>query len=113
MFKRKIQKEIWIILLAALVVTSCQNREDPGRSKSSMANRPVKEVMEDHAGKLISIPEVTAVAVSELEDGTPCIKILIIEESAEIRAELPDSLEGYPVVVEVSGRIEAKEAKSE
>jgi hypothetical protein len=53
----------------------------------------------------MAIPGVTCVSIGALPDGSSTIMILILEESSALREALPDSLDGYPVVVNVSGEI--------
>jgi len=37
----------------------------------------------------------------------PCIKILVVRLDDTLRARLPSTLEGYPVLIEESGEIRA------
>lgn len=67
--------------------------------------RDVKQVMESHAGHLMSIPGVVGVALGELADRTPCIQILVVGMTAALRRELPKQIEGHPVALIESGRI--------
>jgi len=61
--------------------------------------------MDAHANELMAIEGVTGVAVGALDDGTPSILILIMEESDELAQLLPSVLEGHPVRTLVSGEI--------
>jgi len=67
----------------------------------------INDVLERHVDELMSIEGVVGVAVSALEDGAPCIKVLIREDSPLLREKIPEILEGYPVLIEVSGDIRA------
>ena len=77
----------------------------PG-GENTVPNKDIKSVMEAHAPELMSIPGVTAVAIGELEDGTPCIKVYVVEKSEELSKKIPARLEGHPVVIEESGEFE-------
>lgn len=90
------------IVVLAIVTIGCQTERE---EKINLPERDIKTVMEAHAAELMAIPGVTAVAIGELEDKTPCIKIYIIERSEFLDSKIPSSLEGYPVVVTVSGEI--------
>lgn len=90
--------------LAAAALAGCGSQETKGRD--AVPQRDIKAVMDAHVGTLMAIPGVTAVAIGELDDGTPCIKVYIEKESDETRRAIPKTLEGYPVRVEVSGKIE-------
>ena len=65
----------------------------------------LKQVMEAHAGRLMAIPGVVGVALGELDDGTPCIQILVARLTAALRRKLPTRLEGHPVALVESGPI--------
>lgn len=94
---------IWcFVLILAVVTIGCQTERE---EKINLPERDIKTVMEAHASELMAIPGVTAVAIGELEDKTPCIKIYIIERSEFLDSRIPSSLEGHPVVVTVSGEI--------
>lgn len=70
-----------------------------------MPTQDIKTVMEAHVDELMATEGVTAVAIGELDDGTPCIMVYIVKESDELMARIPGKLDGHPVVVEVSGVI--------
>lgn len=69
-----------------------------------MASRSIEEVLETHTDSLMDIDGVEGVGQA-LCDDSPCIRIYASERTPEIEDELPDSLEGYPIDVEVTGRI--------
>lgn len=71
-----------------------------------MQRREIDAVMNDHAGELMAVPGVTGVAVGALDDGTPCILVLVAETADALRRRVPGTLEGHPVKIVASGRIE-------
>ena len=73
--------------------------------------RPLSAVLADHAPGLMATSGVVAVAEGENASGKPCIKIWATHADA-VRARLPKSLEGYDVVVEESGPIQAMDSTS-
>jgi hypothetical protein len=73
---------------------------------SVMATRDVKEVMEAHAAELMAIPGVVGVYTGVLDDGTPCIKVMVENRTPELEQKIPQNLEGFPVVIEETGKIE-------
>ena len=93
-----------LILLCTWTVlfTACRHRSESG---GNVAQRDINAVMEAHADTLMATPGVTGVAVGALEDGTPCILVLILEDSEEIKSRIPKTLEGHPVQTLVSGLI--------
>ncbi len=70
-----------------------------------MPQRDINAVLEAHTQELMQIQGVTGTAIGALEDGTPCILVLVLEESAELDKKIPRTLEGYPVRLMVSGKI--------
>ena len=55
----------------------------------------------------MSIPGVVGIGQG-LCDGARCIKVLVIERTPEIEKRIPDTLEGYRVEIDVTGRIRAQ-----
>ncbi len=72
---------------------------------SSPPARDIVAVMEAHVDSLMAIPGVVGVAIGELKDGTPCIQVLVVEGTRELRGKIPKTLEGHPVDIVVSGVI--------
>ena len=74
--------------------------------KSPSPRRDINEVLRAHDQELLAIPGVVGVYVAVLEDGkTPCLKVMLAQKSAETERSIPKTLEGYPVVLEVTGEI--------
>ena len=76
-------------------------------AETHVPQRSLTAVLANHSPELIRIPGVTTVAESRGADGKPCVLILVTRLTPELRARLPQSLEGWPVVVEESGEIRA------
>jgi len=92
-------------LLIPLVIfggCDCGKKQE---GKEQMPNRDINLVMTDHTAELMKIPGVTGVAIGQLDNGTPCILILVEEESKEIEQKVPKAIEGHPVKLLVSGKI--------
>ena len=70
-----------------------------------MAARDVEDVMEAHAVEIMAIPGVVGVYTGTLDDGTPCIKVMVAKKTQELEERIPDYLEGFPVIVEETGEI--------
>lgn len=64
----------------------------------------IAEVIAYHDDELLAIPGVVGVAEGE-RAGEPCILILVIAATPELVHNLPQSLGGYPVVIEETGEI--------
>lgn len=71
-----------------------------------MGNRPAaSEVLNEHAPRLMKIDGVVGVYEGALEDGRPCIVVMLKEERPGLRDDIPAELGGYPVKLEFGGEI--------
>jgi len=68
-----------------------------------MASQSIQEVLAAHTDSLLALPGVVGTAIGRCGDAL-CIRVFVAESSEAARQPIPDSLEGYPVRVEVSGR---------
>lgn len=97
---------LYLAAALAALLAGCRPAATPV-PESSMTRRPLVEVLNARSPELIAIPGVTAVAESRTRDGRPCVLILVVALTPELRSRLPRDLEGWPVVVEESGEIRA------
>jgi len=87
-----------VLLSGVLVACSGAHRG------ATVAARSIDEVLAAHTDSLMMLPGVVGTAVG-LCDGQRCIKVLLADSSAAAKARIPERLEGYRVVVEVTGVI--------
>ena len=82
------------------------NHDESGMSEpeDSTVIDPVERAQARVTRQVIDLEGVTGTAMG-LCNGKPCIKIYVDKSSAELQARLPRSEAGYPVVVEVTGKI--------
>jgi hypothetical protein len=94
-----------VVVLAVFALTAgCQ--ENMAQNNSAKSKRDINAVLRDHDQELLAIPGVVGVYVAVLDDGkTPCLKVMLARKSAETERAIPKTLEGYPVVTEVTGEI--------
>jgi starvation-inducible outer membrane lipoprotein len=94
------------ILFCAALIAGCNttNKEIEG-SKPKMPLRDINEVKEAHVNELMSLPGVVGVYVGELEDHTPCIGVMVVKKTPELKKKIPKTLEGHPVTIHVSGEV--------
>jgi hypothetical protein len=59
--------------------------------------RPVTDVMNDNADRIMALDEVVMVAIGELDDGTPCIQVYVKYKSDILAEEIGVEIEGHPV----------------
>lgn len=95
-----------VLPLAALIVCGgCKKPPSGERSVPVVPSSEITQVMDAHVDELMAISGVVGVAVGALDDGTPCILVLVEKSSAGIRKSVPREIEGYPVKIVVSGEI--------
>ena len=66
---------------------------------------PIAEVLARHTPSLMAIPGVVGTYQGALPDGTPVIKVMVLDDHPEAKAKLPGKLEGYRVVAEDTDEI--------
>ena len=72
----------------------------------SLPKRDINAVLAAHDKELMTKPGVVGVYIGLMPDGkTQCIKVMLARKDAELERSIPQSLEGYPVVTEVTGEI--------
>ena len=93
-----------IIVVAVACAGGCRDRaRSPERT--NVARPPITDVLARHTSGLMAIPGVVGTYEGALEDGTPCIGILVVKLTPALRDSLPRKLEGWPVRIEESGEI--------
>ena len=76
------------------------------QNRSPSPERDINAVLAAHDKELLAIPGVVGVYVGVLEDGrTPCLKVMLARKTAESQRSIPRLIEGYPVVIEITGEI--------
>jgi hypothetical protein len=79
------------------------------QNNSSSPKRDINAVLAAHEKELLAIPGVVGVYVGILEDRrTVCLKVMLARKTPQSR-KIPRMLEGYPVIVEVTGEIRPME----
>jgi hypothetical protein len=66
----------------------------------------IEQVLDRHSKQLLELPGVTGTGIGE-QSGKPTIVIMVKNLTPDVKASLPRTLEGHPVVVEESGEITA------
>lgn len=70
------------------------------------AKRTIEQVLDGHTERLMSISGVVGTGQG-VDAGRPCIKVYVIAKTPPLDREIPEAIEGYPVVVEETGEIRA------
>ena len=108
-------REIAIVLLnicaisAAGILAGCSYTGPSGLEKGQpMPERTIEQVLKDKTDQWMAIPGVEGTAIG-LSEGKPCIRIFTSSKPQEIRAKIPSTVEGYPVIIEETGAFRALE----
>jgi len=59
-------------------------------------------IIEQHLDWLFAFEDIAGVAEGAV-DNQPCVKVFLTQENSRTRLELPDELDGLPLVIEVTG----------
>ena len=110
-------REIAIILLsigamsAAGSLTGCSYIGPSDLEKGqSMPERTIEQVQEEHTDEWMAIPGVVGTAIG-LFDGKPCIKVFASSKPQQLRAKIPSTVDGYPVIIEETGKFRALDSE--
>jgi len=95
------------VLLAGALVACSGSHSGAGQGGgrgATVAVRSVDEVLAAHTDSLLALPGVVGTAIG-LCDGERCIKVFLADSNPDTKGRIPPRLEGYRVVVEVTGTI--------
>jgi hypothetical protein len=70
------------------------------------SGKTIEQVQEKHTSQWMAIYGVEGTAIG-LYKGKPCIKIFSSKKAVDLRAVIPSSVEGYPVIIEETGTFRA------
>jgi hypothetical protein len=79
-------------------------------AQNNSPSADINAVLRRHDKELLAISGVVGVYVGLLDDGkTPCLKVMVAQRSADTERAIPKSIEGFRVVIEVTGEIKPLE----
>jgi hypothetical protein len=89
---------------ALILFADC--RPNMARTNSPPPKRDINAVLAAHDKELLGLPDVVGVYVGTVEDRHGLgLKVMLARKNPETEKKIPQSIEGYPVRVEVSGKI--------
>ena len=90
----------------AIFATTAACQKNMAQDNSPKPKRDINAVLRDNDQRVLAIPGVVGVYVAMLEDGkTPCLKVMLKAKTPAAERDVPKSIEGHPVVTEVTGEI--------
>ena len=98
------------VLLVAFAASGAACSSQTGQKEDSTSmTRSIQAVQASHTDSLMRIPGVVGTAIG-LCDDKPCIKVLVVRATPELRKAIPDSLEGYRVILDETGTVRAQDS---
>lgn len=68
----------------------------------------IHEVKAKHTDRLLTLPGVVSVGVGKDTNGNPAIIVGLDQAQPETEAQIPETLESFPVVIQIVGKITAQ-----
>ena len=96
---------IGMILIFSSVTFANESGKDHGKG-TQVPQKPIEQVLKAHTDDLMSLPGVVGTGQG-LCNGQPCIKVFVSKKTAKLEKRIPKNLEGYPVVIQETGKFKA------
>ena len=94
------------VLLSIACSAAIRSPVNQTGQQESMTRKDINTVLKGHDKELLAIPGVVGVYVGLFtDDKTPCLKVMVVKETEDLKRRIPKSIEGYPVLIEESGVI--------
>jgi hypothetical protein len=105
-FRRARLRRTGVLSLLLLFVLVASNRPGVAQNDLPVPKRDINAVLASHDKELLAFRGVVGVYVGTLDDRrTPCLKVMLTEKNADSERKIPAAIEGYPVIIEVTGEI--------
>ena len=99
---RKGSALVWVSVAVLVLCSIVGYSQSMAQNSAPGPNRDVNAVLAAHDKELLAIP------VGTMEDGrTPCLKVMLARKNLESERKIPQIIEGYPVVTEITGTVRA------
>lgn len=72
-----------------------------------MADKTIEQTLAMHTPGWMSIPGVVGTAIGEYA-GKPCLRVMVVKATPQIREAIPARIDGFPVVVVETGAFRAR-----
>ena len=95
-------------LLNSTVACSQQGVNQP--KEMSISEKTIETVLKEQTDTLMAIPGVVGTAQG-LCAGKHCIKVYVVKKTPDLVKQIPATLEGYAVEIQVTGEIKALDRK--
>ena len=103
------QVKIILLSISAFSLAGCSYTGPSDLEKGrTMPERTIEQVQEEHTDEWMALPGVEGTAIGLFED-KPCIMILSSVAPRQLRSKIPETLNGYQVVIQQTGTFQALE----
>jgi hypothetical protein len=103
------ERVTFVLLLIFVYVFSLLAGHPQAMAQNSSPTRDINAVLATHDKELLAIPDVVGVYVGTTGDERQlCLKVMLARANPESERKIPRMIEGYRVVTEVTGEIEAR-----
>jgi uncharacterized protein with ATP-grasp and redox domains len=82
-----------------------QQEKDTTQIQKVQAMKSIDEVIKVYADSMLAIPGVVGLYHGLDENGESCLKVMVVEKTAELEKKIPKQIEGYPVEIDETGEI--------
>lgn len=101
-------KQLVLSLFVFCLLIGCKSAVEDNqqnKKKNMQQNRPIEQVMKDHSDEIMAVPGVQGFYMGELDSTKLCITVMVDKKTEENQKKIPKEIEGYPVVIEETGKI--------
>ena len=95
-----------VCVLIACATAACRPRGPEGKAPP-MPERPLADVLAAHTPELMALPGVVGTYQGTRPDGAPAIVVMLARPDPALERRIPRVLEGWPVLLEVTGELRA------
>ena len=81
---------------------------DQRNSGAGTSPPTIEKVLQRHSAAWMSIAGVVGTGIGTC-DGVRCLKVFVVQRTQEIERRIPAGVDGYPVRVEVTGRVRPRD----
>ena len=99
------------VVSISIFVLSLLAASPQAMAQNSSPTRDINAVLATHDKELLAIPDVVGVYVGTIgNERQLCLKLMLARANPESERKIPRMIEGYRVVTEVTGEVEARGA---
>ena len=99
---------VWLLIGIALML----GPDTMAQSSSPSARRDINAVLAAHDKELMRLPDVVGVYVGTLADQkTAALHVMLARKNAATESKIPRMIDGYLVIIEVTGAIRALDGR--